>query len=195
MHSIVQIGRVTLGRARVGVPHDEADEVEGTIATDDAIGFDPLPVLRALHQHGARAVVMGQVAGIMHGSKELTGDLDLLWDGDPSQAPRMAAAFASVSAALSDADGNAVPCETSSFLLPKVLFRTRTASGDCCTPLLPWSGLDIDGFIDRAAVTRCQDGIQISYVSGEDLLTMRRAVSRSKDRRRADELAVLLELG
>ena len=25
---------------------------------------------------------MGQVAGIMHGSRELTGDLDLLWDGD-----------------------------------------------------------------------------------------------------------------
>jgi len=42
--------------------------------------------------------VMGQVAGIMHGSRELTGDLDLLWDGDHGQAPALAAAFAAAGA-------------------------------------------------------------------------------------------------
>lgn len=40
----------------------------------DAIEFDPFPLLRALHRHGAEAVVIGQVAGILHGSQELTGD-------------------------------------------------------------------------------------------------------------------------
>jgi hypothetical protein len=57
------------------VRNDDADETVGTIESDDAAGFDPLPVLRALHSHGAPAVVMGQVAGILHGSVELTGDL------------------------------------------------------------------------------------------------------------------------
>lgn len=70
----------------------------GTVATDDAIGFDPLPLLRAFCDWGARVVVIGQVAGILHGSRELTGDLDLLWDGSSRQASALTAAFASVSA-------------------------------------------------------------------------------------------------
>jgi hypothetical protein len=63
-----------------------------------------------LQAHGAWVVVIGQVAGIMHGSRELTGDLDLLWDGDPKQAPAAAAGFASVRASLADPDGVAIPC-------------------------------------------------------------------------------------
>lgn len=37
---------------------------------------------------------MGQVTGIMHGSRELTGDLDLLWDGEARQADALSATFA-----------------------------------------------------------------------------------------------------
>ncbi|MGW2699055.1 hypothetical protein [Streptomyces sp. NPDC001340] len=65
---------------------EEADDVAGTFATDGALGFDPIPFLRALCEARSHAVVIGQVAGIMHGSIELTGDLDLLWDGTPEQA-------------------------------------------------------------------------------------------------------------
>jgi hypothetical protein len=103
------VGRLraaTSGRERRGLSHDEADDVAGTVATDDAIGFNPLPLLRALHRYGAEVVVIGQVAGIMHGSAELTGDLDLLWDGAPGHAPALAAAFASVGASLADDDGS-----------------------------------------------------------------------------------------
>lgn len=41
------IGRLraaTSGRERRGLSHDEADDVAGTVATDDAIGFNPLPL-------------------------------------------------------------------------------------------------------------------------------------------------------
>jgi len=72
----------TRGRPPTGLTHHDADDDTGTAGTDDAAGFDPLPLLRALDLAGARVVVIGQVAGIMHGSRELTGDLDLLWDGD-----------------------------------------------------------------------------------------------------------------
>src|SRR5690242_7959228 len=78
--AVRRLGEATAGRKRRGVRHEDADDVTGTAATDDAIGFDPLPLLRALHAHGAVVAVIGQVAGIMHGSRELTGDLDLLWD-------------------------------------------------------------------------------------------------------------------
>ena len=135
----------TRGRALTGRSHEEADDVAGTAATDDAIGFDPLPLLRALDEHGARVVVIGQVAGIMHGSRELTGDLDLLWDGHPRQAAAMAAAFASVPASLTDMDGVPVACEPAAFGLPKLLVRTPAASGGCCTPAQPWGDLPVAG--------------------------------------------------
>jgi hypothetical protein len=98
----------TLGRPLTGRTHADADDISGTVLTDDAVGFDPLPLLRALDRAGARVVVIGQVAGIMHGSRELTGDLDLLWDGDAAQAGPLAAAFAGPSARLTDDDGDLV---------------------------------------------------------------------------------------
>ncbi|MFG3157092.1 hypothetical protein ACGF7W_34230 [Streptomyces sp. NPDC048219] len=84
--AVRRIEAATGDRAATGRGPEEADDVVGTFATDGALGFDPFPFLRALHEAGSRAVVIGQVAGIMHGSEELTGDLDLLWDGTPGQA-------------------------------------------------------------------------------------------------------------
>ncbi len=186
------IRRETAGRTRTGVSHDEAAAGDrGTIDSDDAVGFDPLPVLRALAEHGGEAVVIGQVAGILHGSTEPTGDLDLLWSGAPEDAPAMAAAFRSLGATLTDDAGANVGFEHA-FGLPKVQFRTRTASGDCCTPRLPWGKkLDVTPFLQRATETEV-DGALVRYLMIEDLIAMRRATDRPKDRRRADELQRIL---
>jgi len=51
---------------------------------------------------------------------------------------------------LSHEDGAPLSCDVRSFHLSKVLFRAPTASGDWCTPALPWGELDIPGIIDRA---------------------------------------------
>src|SRR5579872_2360312 len=145
--AVRRLGEATAGRERHGLSHDDADDVTGTALTDDAIGFNPLPLLCTLHEHGAVVAVMGQVAGIMHGSRELTGDLDLLWDGDTAQAGLLAAAFDQESARLTNDDGVPVPCAPEAFRLPKVLFRTAAASGDCCTPALPWGNLPVADFL------------------------------------------------
>jgi hypothetical protein len=192
--AVRRLGEVTAGRERRGLSHDDADDVAGTAATDDAIGFNPLPLLRILHEHGAVVAVMGQVAGIMHGSRELTGDLDLLWDGDPRQAPALAAAFAAAGASLADSEGRPVPCEPTAFKLPKVLFRAASASGDCCTPALPWGDLPIAAFLRRCQVATA-DGAEIRYLDSTDLIRMRRAVGRPKDLRRASELELLISHG
>jgi hypothetical protein len=189
--AVDRLRRATAGRERRGLSHEDADDVAGTAETDDAIGFSPLPLLRALHEHGAVVAVIGQVAGIMHGSRELTGDLDLLWDGDPGQAPALAAAFAAAGAVLADARGRPVPCEPAAFRLPKVLFRSASASGDCCTPALRWSGLPIAGFLTRCQLAEAPDGLVIRYLSRADLIRMRRAAGRPKDLRRASELEQL----
>lgn len=190
LNAIERIAAVTEGRRPVGIGHDDADDVDGTIASDDAIGFNPLPLLRACDQYGAEVVVIGQVAGILHGSTELTGDLDLLWSGSSSEASAMSAAFGAAGAELFDDDGRPVPCSSESFGQPKIDFRTSRASGDCCSVTLAWGDLDVGSFFDRAEST-VVDGIQIRYICCTDLIAMRRAVGRPKDLRRAAELASL----
>lgn len=186
--AVRRIGLDTRGRPPTGVSHEHADNVGGSFATDSALGFDPFPLLEALDRHGAHTVVMGQVAGIMHGSSELTGDLDLLWQDHKDQAPNLAEAFTSVGATLTDDEGLPLPCVPSAFHLPKVLFHTPTASGDCCTPALPWGTLDIPAIIARATSTTTRSGATIHFVTPQDLILMRRAVGRPKDHRRATEL-------
>ncbi len=62
--AIRRIGVETQGREPAGIDHDHADEELGTISSDDAIGFDPVPLLRVLDRHGATVVIIGQVAGL-----------------------------------------------------------------------------------------------------------------------------------
>lgn len=45
--AVAQTAELTANRAPAGIRHDDADDVLGTIGTDDARDFDPRPVLRA----------------------------------------------------------------------------------------------------------------------------------------------------
>jgi hypothetical protein len=190
--AIVRLHAETHSRPLAGTTHEDADDTTGTVATDDAIGFDPRPLLRALHEHDATAVVIGQVAGILHGSVELTGDLDLLWSGDPTCATEIAAAFASIGATITDDNGAPLPCAAASFAQrPKVHFRTAHASGDCCTTALPWGDIAVDTFLKRAETATGSDGVVVHYLTRDDLIAMRTAVGRPKDLRRAAELIKL----
>lgn len=189
--AVRRLAVLTEQRERTGRSHEDGDDVVGTVDTDDAHGFNPLPLLQALHERGAGVVVIGQVAGIMHGSVELTGDLDLLWDGAKERTAALAAAFASVSASLTDADGVPVACAPAAFGLPKVLFRSPRACGDCCTPRLAWGDLPVAEFLTRCPVATAAEGFEIRYLDRGDLIRMRRAVARVKDLRRVAELEQL----
>lgn len=185
--AIERTALLTAGRRRTGRTHDDADDTLGTLDTDGALGFDPRPLLRLLAEVPTPVVVIGQVAGILHGSVDLTGDLDLLWSGDERHAAALASAFAAAGASLTDDDGADVPCEAAAFRLPKVQFATSHASGDCCTPRLPWGGLDVASFVERALTADLGD-VPVRYLTLEDLISTRMALGRPKDLRRAAEL-------
>ena len=102
----------------------------------------------------------------------------------------MAAAFGSVGARLADDDGAAMACDAAAFRLPKIVFSTPGASGDCCTPALPWGNLPIAEFLARRELA-AGPGLEVGYLRREDLIRMRRMAGRPKDLRRADELARL----
>ncbi|MFG3222450.1 hypothetical protein [Streptomyces sp. NPDC048185] len=178
--AVRRIETATRERAATGRGPEEADDVVGTFATDGALGFDPFPFLRALHEAGSRAVVIGQVAGIMHGSEELTGDLDLLWDGTPAQAR-----------ALRDALVATGCTELPDLSRPQADYRVTGAGGDLCTPALPWGGMDTEPCLARAVGVRDPEGFVIRCADLDDLILMRRSLGRPKDHRRADELEAL----
>lgn len=185
--AVARTATLTAERARTGTTHDDADDTTGTVGTDSAFGFDPRPLLRELSTVPTPIVVIGQVAGILHGSTELTGDLDMLWSGDQRHAVALAAAFAAAGATLTDDDGRTIGCDASAFTLPKVQFATAHASGDCCTPQLPWGSLEVASFVDRSLAADL-GGFTVRYLTRADLIAMRVAVGRPKDLRRADEL-------
>lgn len=186
-HAVARTATLTAGRARTGTTHDDADDTTGTVDTDSAVGFDPRPLLRELSTVPTPIVVIGQVAGILHGSTELTGDLDMLWSGDERHAEALTAAFTAAGASLADDDGRTIPCDASAFALAKVEFSTAHASGDCCTPRLPWGSLDVAAFVGRSLAADL-GGFTVRYLTRADLIAMRVAVGRPKDLRRAEEL-------
>lgn len=167
----------TRDRTATGLRPQDADDLVGTFATDGALGFDPFPFLHALHKAGSHAVVIGQVAGIMHGSTELTGDLDLLWDGTPAQARALREALVIA--------GCAEPPDLDH---PQVAYQVTGVSGDLCTPALSWGGLDVTASLTRAVHADDPSGFTVRYAALDDLVRMRRAIGRPKDHRRADEL-------
>ncbi|MFG3111455.1 hypothetical protein [Streptomyces tendae] len=178
--AIARTRQETRDRSPAGRRPEDADDVRGNYATDGALGFDPFPFLRALHDAGSQAVVIGQVAGIMHGSTELTGDLDLLWDGAPDEARALRAALAACGCtALPDLGRE------------QVGYRVTGADGDLCTPALRWGELDVTPCLARAETTHDPEGFTVRYAALDDLIRMRRALGRPKDHRRADELAHL----
>ncbi|MEV5931925.1 hypothetical protein ACIQCD_16310 [Streptomyces sp. NPDC093250] len=70
-------------------------------------------------------------------------------------------------------------------------YRVTGASGDLCTPALPWGTMDVTPCLTSAETTRDPAGFTIRYAALDDLIRMRRALGRPKDQRRADGLTQL----
>lgn len=184
-----QIRAETRDRSPIGLRHDDADGEIGTFGSDDAIGFDPFPMLKLMQTTGAEYAVFGQVAGILHGSSDPTGDLDILWDGSADAVDAIGEAFRSAGVVLRDENFVRVgPYAYPTALTgAKVYFEGISSAGDFCTPELRWGSLDVRSFLVRKVWAHSGD-LAVPYLRLEDLLTMRRAVPGAKHARRIREL-------
>jgi hypothetical protein len=143
--------------------------------------FDPLRALRTLVDHGVRFVLIGGYAGALRGSPVITGDVDVCHARDDENLERLAGALGALDARL-----RGTP--------PDVPFRldARTLrAGDQFTFITSAGPVDIlgtpagtKGFadLDGAATDEAIDGLTIRVASLEDLIRMKRAVGRAKDR-------------
>lgn len=143
--------------------------------------FDPLLLLRVLVQHHVRFVIIGGVAARVHGSPTLTADLDLCYERSRTNLEALARALRSVHARLRDWDPG-LP-----FLLDaKTLelgdhFTFSTDAGDLDCLATP-TGTTGYPDLDRDAVELELGGIPARIASLDDVIRMKRATGRPKDR-------------
>lgn len=143
--------------------------------------FDPLLALRTLVDHGVRFVLIGGYAGALRGSPVITGDVDICYARDDENLERLAEALGPLDARLRGAPAD----------VPFLLDARTLHAGDHFTFATSAGPVDIlgtpagtKGFadLDANATDEEVDGLTIRVASIEDLIRMKRASGRAKDR-------------
>jgi hypothetical protein len=153
--------------------------------------FDPIEGLRVLDQYGVRFVVIGGVAGAIHGSPSITQDLDICYDRRPDNLERLAGALQSMNARLRGAPPD----------VPFILDARTLARGDFFTFSTDVGPLDLLGTpsgssggydaLVRNAYTLSLDDLTVRVASLQDLMAMKRAAGRPQDLKELEILGAI----
>lgn len=158
--------------------------------------FDPYEVLRVLHAHGVRYVVVGGFAAVAHGSPLPTADIDITPALD---APNLAA----LSAALRDLDARVrvadvpggLPFEhDAGTLAAQTTLNMVTRAGDVDLVLRPAGTTGYDDVV-RDAVVVVVRGQPLPLASLADVVRSKQAAGRPKDLAALPVLRALLARG
>ena len=150
------------------------------------------PLLEALERNAVDFIIIGGVAGMVHGSAALTFDFDLLYLRDDKNLERLAAVLVELNVTLRNAPAD----------LPFQSDARTLAAGSNFTFESDVGPFDILGHADgmrsyeamRADAVREELwGVPVRVASVEDLIRMKRAAGRPKDKSMAEELTALLE--
>ncbi len=157
----------------------------------DAASFDPLGALRTLVRHGVAFVVIGGIAARLHGSPTVTNDLDICYERSEANFERLGAALVEV-----DAYPRGAPPG-----LPFVADAATLAGGDRFTLQTTAGGLDClgtpagtRGYQDLTANAerwKIAEGLEVQVTALADLIRMKRASGRPKDRIELEVLGAL----
>ena len=156
--------------------------------------FRPDLILRSLNGHGVRFVIVGGLAAQAHGSPSLTDDLDVCYARDRDNLERLAAALTDLAAIRRGLpiDAPEMPPLNWKTLQAGVLFTFTTRHGDFDILADPDPGFDYDRLLEHASQANAQ-GATVSIASLHDLIEMKRAAGRPKDRIELEILGALRE--
>lgn len=152
--------------------------------------YSPRAALELLVDHGVAFVVVGGVAAGLHGSPMVTYDLDVCYRRDPENLERLATALESIHARLRGVEDD----------VPFLLDAETLEKGDCFTFTTDLGPLDIlgtpagtQGYDDLAAAAVETDvgGFAVLIASLPDLIAMKAAAGRPKDREMIENLEAL----
>ena len=158
----------------------------------EAEPFDPSAALQALAEGGVDFVVIGGVAGGVHGSSYGTFDLDIVYARDRKNLERLADVLKSLEATLLGAPSD----------LPFQLDADALEAGDHFTFSTNLGSLDIFGrpagsppfeTLKAAATSIDVRGHTVRVASLDHLIAMKEAAGRTRDKLMATEYRVLAD--
>ncbi len=154
--------------------------------------LDAGPVIRSLIDCGVDFVVIGGIAGTLHGSSYPTYDLDVAYSRDSANLKRLVGALAALEVKLNNAPED----------LPFVADEATLANGANFTFDTPHGRFDILGHIPgvssyedlrRQSEVATLEGHAIRIASIDHLISMKRAANRTKDKLMVEEYLVIAD--
>lgn len=149
-------------------------------------------LLGVLDRHHVDFIVIGGVAGLVHGSAYPTYDFDVIYGRDSRNLERMAAALVDLKATLHGAPDD-LPLQLDARMLDagcNFTFDTLFGRFDI---LGEASGMRSYDTMRAAAKREEVWGIPVLVASIDDLIRMKRAAGRAKDKLMAEELIAIAE--
>ena len=149
-------------------------------------------ILEALVEAKVAFVVIGGLAAQVHGSPSLTGDVDICHSLDRENLDRLASALKNLDAVRRTMPaGVRAPLDAQALRAGDV-FTLSTRAGDLDLLAHPDPGLDFATLV-RGASTVAILGVPVRVAGIDDLMAMKRAAGRPKDRIELEILGALRE--
>jgi hypothetical protein len=156
--------------------------------------FQPDVILQSLIDHRVSFVLIGGLAAQAHGSPSLTGDLDICYARDGENLDRLTETLLELSAIRRGlpSDAPRMPPLDARTLRAGGLFTLSTSAGDFDLLATPDPGFDYERLL-ASAVSTTVAGQPVKVASLADLIDMKRAAGRPKDRIELEILGALRE--
>lgn len=156
--------------------------------------FQPEELIRRLVEAGIDFVVIGGLAAQAHGSTSITRDLDVCIPRDLITLERLAVVLRDVAAVRRGlpVDAPPMPPLDPRTLRAGSLFTLDTAYGPFDLLANPDPGFDYET-LRRSALSTTMLGMPVLFASLDDLIAMKRAAGRPKDRIELEILGALRE--
>jgi hypothetical protein len=149
--------------------------------------FRPSRILARLVEHEVDFVVIGGYAAIAHGSGQQTIDLDICFATDRQNLDRLGAALTALNARLRGVEEN-VPFIPDAATLRKIEVLALDTNEGPLDVLATPSGAPSYAILRRRALIVELAGIDVPVASFDDLVSMKRAAGRPKDKAALAEL-------
>jgi hypothetical protein len=154
--------------------------------------FDPLAALQALTEAGVEFVLIGGVAARLHGSPSLTRDVDICHARDDANLERLGGVLRDLHARLRGVDDDVPFLLDARTLKAGGGFTFTTDVGDIDILAVPAGVAGFDELANSAERVDL-DGITVLVSTLDDLIRMKRAAGRPKDRAEVEILSALRE--